>query len=75
MCVCVCVCVWGGGGGGGGGGKGLTMFTMLIFALSFKYSKCFWDPHFGYIVTIKHFHCVLLNCWLVPCSSHYVICV
>ena len=62
-------------GGGGGGGVHFTMFTMLIFVLSLKDSKCFWDPHFGYIVTIKLFHYVLLNCWLASCSSHYVVCV
>ena len=37
------------------------MFTMLFYALSFKDRKCFWDPHFGYFVTIELFHCVLFE--------------
>ena len=51
------------------------MFTILIFALSLKDSKYFWDPHFGYFVIIELFHCFLLNCQLARCSSHSVICV
>ena len=51
------------------------MFTTLFYALSFKDVKCFWDPHFGYFVTIELFHCVLLNHYIAPYSSHYVICV
>ena len=34
---------------------------MLFYALSFKDSKCFCDPHFGYFVTIELFHCVLFE--------------
>ena len=55
-------------------GEQLTMFTMLIFVLSFKDCKCFLYSNFGYFVTIE-FYCVLLKCWLAPCSSHCVLCV